>query len=138
MEVAILVVFVGLVSATLFGSVVPAYRTAAGAEVGDRALVAVASQVDDAARAPASVVERRVSISMPRVIRGVPYVVRATDGSRNVVPTLVLDHPRAGIGGRITLVVPSGTTVDGELRSTETPTVVVSHTENGTMAVVLR
>ncbi|WP_380678788.1 DUF7263 family protein [Salinigranum sp. GCM10025319] len=77
MEVAVLVVFLGVVSAALFGSVVPQYRTAAGAEIGDRVLVAAAGQIETAASGPESVVERRVDVSVPRTIRGAAYVVRA-------------------------------------------------------------
>lgn len=136
LEVAVLVVFVGVVSAALFGSVVPTYRTAAGAEVADRALVAVAGQVDTAAVVTDSVVERRVAVSMPPTIRGSAYVVRAVD--ERGTPTLVLDHPHAGIGGSVALSTPAGTPVSGTLRSTADPTVVVSRTANGTVEVVLR
>lgn len=139
LEIAVLVVFVGLVSASLFGSVVPAYRTAAGEEVGDRVLTAVAGQVETAANAPPDVVERRVTVSLPRTVRGVPYRIRAENESGT--PGLVLDHPNTAIGGRTTLAVPPRVmTVRGELRSTAdpAPTVVVTGHENGTVAVTLR
>jgi hypothetical protein len=136
LEVAVLVVFVGVVSAALFGSVVPTYRTAAGDEVADRALVAVAGQVDAAAVVTDSVVERRVTVSMPRTIRGSAYVVRAVD--ERETPTLVLDHPHPGIGGSVALSVPAGTPVSGALPSTADPTVVVSRAANGTVEVVLQ
>ncbi|AUV80853.1 hypothetical protein C2R22_03570 [Salinigranum rubrum] len=135
LEIAILVVFVGVVSAALFGSVVPTYRTAAGAEVGDRTLVAVVGQVDTAAVVTDSVVERRVAVSMPRTIRGSAYVVRAVNG--NQTPTLVLDHPHAGVGGAVPLSVPAETRVNGSLQSTSEPTVVVTQ-ESGRIEVVLR
>jgi hypothetical protein len=137
LEVAVLVVFVGLVSAALFGSVVPAYRTAAGAEVGDRVLVATAGQVEDAADAPSGVERRRVGVAIPRTIRGDAYVVRATavDGT----PALVLDHPTPEIGGRLALALPARVTgFEGELHSAEEPTVVVTRGPNGTLAVVLQ
>lgn len=137
LEVAVLVVFVGLVSAALFGSVVPAYRTAAGEEVGDRVLVAAAGQVEHAADAPAGVESRRVDVALPRTIRGVAYVVRVT--AVNGTPALVLDHPRSRIGGTRPLTLPSRvTTVEGELHSAGEPTAVVTRQPNGTLAVVLQ
>lgn len=137
LEIAVLVVFIGLVSTALFGSVVPAYRTAAGAEVGDRALVAAVGQVEVAADAPESVETRRVTISIPRTVRGSSYTVHAAEV--NDTPVLVLDHPVSGIGGVRPLSLPTSvTTVDGELRSTAAPTVVVSRQQDGTLAVVLQ
>jgi hypothetical protein len=137
LEVAVLVVFVGLLSAALFGSVVPAYRTAAGAEVGDRVLVAAAGQIEVAARAPDGVVERRAAVSVPRTIRGAGYVLRATNTTGT--PTLVLDHPNAAIGGATPLSVPSRVAVvGGELRSADSPTVVIEGRPDGTLAVTLQ
>lgn len=136
LEVAVLVVFVGVVSAALFGSVVPTYRTVAGAEVADRALVAVAGQIDTAAVVPDGAVERRVTVSMPRTVRGSAYAVEAVNESGT--PALVLEHPHAGVGGSVPLSVPAETTVTGRLRSTDDPTVVVTRETNGTVEVTLR
>jgi hypothetical protein len=139
LEIAVLVVFVGLVSASLFGSVVPAYRTAAGAEVGDRVLTAAAGQIETAANAPPDVVERRVTISLPRTVRGTSYEIQVEDESGTLV--LVLDHPNAAIGGRTALAVPPRvTTMRGELRSAAdpAPVAVVTGRANGTVVVTLR
>lgn len=139
LEIAVLVVFVGLVSASLFGSVVPAYQTAAGVEVGDRVLTAAASQVEAAANVPADVVERRVTVSLPRTVRGTSYGVRAENESGTF--SLVLAHPNAAIDGRAALAVPPRVTaVRGEFRSTAdpAPTVVVTGRANGTVVVTLR
>ncbi|WP_152040193.1 DUF7266 family protein [Salinigranum salinum] len=137
MEVAVLVVFVGLVSAALFGSVVPTYRTAAGAEVGERALVAVAGQIEEAARTPDEVIDRRVAISLPRTIRGETYAVRAT--TTNGTPTLVLDHANAAIGGETALAVPPRVAgVNGTLRSGASPTVTVTRRPDGRFEVRLQ
>ena len=136
LEIAVLVVFVGLVSAALFGSVVPAYRTAAGAEVGDRVIVAAAGQVEHVADAPRSVESRRVGVAVPRTIRGSTYVVRATE--EDGVPALVLDHPTPEIGGTVALALPARVTaVEGDLHSAEEPTVVVSREPGGALVVVL-
>lgn len=137
LEVAVLVVFVGLVSAALFGSVVPSYRTAAGAEVGDRVLVAATGQVEVAARGAPTVERRRADVSLPRTIRGTAYVVRAA--RVNGTPALTLDHPNVAIGGtRVLSLPPRVTAVDGELRSTDAPTVAVSRSPNGTVSVMLQ
>lgn len=136
MEVAVLVVFVGLLSAALFGGVVPEYRTAAGAAVGDRVLVAAAGQVETAAQGSEYVDERRVDVSVPRTVRGAAYVLRVE--SRDGTPTLVLDHPNPAIGGTMPLAIPSHVTgVEGESRSTRSPVVVVSRQPDRTLAVRL-
>jgi hypothetical protein len=136
LEIAVLLVFVGVVSAALFGSLVPTYRTAAGEEVGDRTLVAVAGQIDTAAAVTDSVVERRVTVSMPQTIRGAAYVVRAVD--ERGPQRLELGHPHPGIDGSVPLATPPAAAVDGTLRSTSEPTVVVTRNASGTVRVVLR
>jgi hypothetical protein len=138
LEVAVLVVFVGLVSAALFGSVVPAYRTAAGAEVGDRVLVAAAGQIEVAADVPAAVTERRTAVVIPRTIRGAAYAVRVDPGNATGPPTLVLDHPHGSIGGATALSLPPQVvTVTGTTRSTASPTVVVYGRPGGRVEVTL-
>ena len=136
-EIAVLVVFVGLVSSALFGSVVPDYRTAAGSEIGDRVLVATASQVEVAADVPPTVIERRAAVAMPRTIRGEPYAVRTETG--NGTTRLRLDHPNPAIGGETALSLPPAVAaVDGAFDSTASPGVVVRARTNGTLEVTLQ
>lgn len=129
LEIGLVALFVGAVAAPLFGGAVPAYRTAAGAELGDRTLAtagerveaAVPAHVDEAVR-----VRVRARADLPRTIRGEAYRVRAANGS------LVLDHPRAGVGGRTRLALPDGVSVAGTWRSDAPAVVLVRSDENGT------
>lgn len=126
LEVGIAVLFVALLTTTLYGGVVPEYRTAAGAEVGERALVGAAERVEGAVPARSVGVERAVSVPLPATIRGDPYRVRASN------ETLVLDHPNAGIGGRVRLAMPSrASNVTGTWRSSNRSWVVVSGDARG-------
>lgn len=127
LEVALVVLFVGLLSTTLFGGVVPEYRSTAGAEVGERTLALGAQRVQqavppvvDAAHASAT-----YRVDLPRTIRGEAYRIR-TDGR-----TLVLDHPAPAVHGRIQLAVPAGTTVSGTWTSRGDPVIRVTTTEDG-------
>lgn len=107
LEVGIVVLFVALLTTTLYGGVVPDYRTAVGAEIGERALVGAAARVERAVPARSARIERALAVPLPRTIRGEPYRIRATNG------TLVLDHPTPGIGGRVRLATPHASAVTG-------------------------
>ncbi|QPV63805.1 hypothetical protein I7X12_04020 [Halosimplex litoreum] len=100
LEIGIVVLFVGLVTTALLGGVVPDYRTAAGAEVGDRVLATVAQEVERAVPPSARDVSARRTVELPSTIAGSGYAIRV-DGR-----SLVLDHPDPAIGGRIDLAVP--------------------------------
>jgi len=99
LEIGLVVLYVSLVTTVLLAGVVPEYRGAAGAELGDRVLVAAGQDVERAVP-PAgtdATVERRVDL--PGTIAGTGYEVRA-DGRQ-----LVLDHPDAAVGGSVRLVL---------------------------------
>lgn len=126
LEVGIAVLFVALLTTTLYGGVVPDYRTAAGAEVGERALVGAAERVEGAVPTRSVGVERAVSAPLPDTIRGDPYRVRAANG------TLVLDHPNPGVGGRVRLAMPSRVSnVTGTWTSSDRSWVVVGRGARG-------
>ncbi|MFC6826530.1 DUF7266 family protein [Halopelagius fulvigenes] len=126
LEVGIVVLFVALLTTTLYGGVVPDYRTAAGAEVGERALVGAAERVEGAVPERSVGVERVVSAPLPATVRGDPYRVRATNG------TLVLDHPNPGIGGQVRLAMPSRVSnVTGTWTSSDPSWVVVGDGARG-------
>jgi hypothetical protein len=100
LEIGIVVLFVALVTTALLGGVVPDYRTAAGAEVGDRVLTAVAQEVERAIPPSARDVSARRTVELPSTIAGSGYAIRV-DGR-----SLVLDHPDPDISGRVELVLP--------------------------------
>lgn len=127
LEAAIVVLYVGVLASALFGGVVPEYRTAAGAEVGERVLAEASQRIQQTVPANATEVEARVRVGLPRTIRGSPYEIR-TDGR-----SLVLDHPDPAIARSTPLALPETvTTVEGNWTSRESSAVVaVERAENG-------
>ncbi len=118
LEAAVLVLLVALLSTALFGGALPAYRTAAGAELADRTLAEAGAGVE---RAVPEVrprgLDRTIRVDLPETVRGRAYAVRATGRA------LVLEHPAGPIGGRLRPALPEGIRVTGRWRSTE-PTAV--------------
>lgn len=112
LEAAVLVVVTAVLATTLFGGVLPGYRTAAGGEIADRTLTGAADRVDRAVPdGEPRAVDRELRADLPDAIRGREYVVRATGRA------LVLDHPAPGIGGRVRLALPSGVRATGSWSS---------------------
>jgi hypothetical protein len=133
LEAGVVVLYVGLLTATLYGGVVPDFRSAAGAEVGERVLAQSAERVQQAVPTAASRVEARTRVSLPRTIRGQAYAVRTDDRA------LVLDHPAPGVGGRARLALPGAvSSVTGNWSSREPAVVVVRSDGAGGLAVRLR
>lgn len=133
LEVAIVVLFVGVVTTGLYTGVVPEYRDTAGERIGDRTLAAAGGWVEDAVPPAATRVDRRVQVNLPEAIRGTSYRIH-TDG-----PVLVLDHPRSGIGGRLPLSLPSSVvSVTGTWSSDEPATVAVEGSSDGLTVRLVR
>lgn len=126
LELGIVVLFIALLSTSFYGGIVPDYRTAAAAEVGDRALVGAAERVEHAVPERTRRVERRVAVSLPTTLRGDPYRIRAVSAPDVNATALVLDHPDAGVGGRVDLSLPMrGANVTGRWESTSESWVVI-------------
>lgn len=126
LELGLVVMFVGLLTTTLYGGVVPDYRTTAGAEVGDRTLAAAAERIETAVPPNATAVHSERRVDLPRTIRGDQYELRTANG------TLVLAHPRDEIGGRTPLALPDAVVdVSGSWRSGGDLLVVVESTDRG-------
>ncbi|MBB6647536.1 DUF7266 family protein [Halobellus ruber] len=133
LELGVGVLFVALLTATLFGAVAPDYRAAVGAELGDRTLAAAADRIE--AAVPAAEyqrLDRRVTVALPATIRGDPYRIVATDGP----PSVRLVHPDRGVGGRLRLDLPGSVTLAGSWRSVSPSRIVVDGT-GGTVSVRL-
>lgn len=100
LELGLAALFVSGLLATLYGGVVPDYRTAAGGQTADRVAAGVAERIERAVP-PAA---RRVSVTrrvpVPATIRGRAYRV-VGDGT-----TVRLDHPHPAIDGETRLAVP--------------------------------
>jgi hypothetical protein len=125
LEAAIVVLFIGLLTSTLFGGVVPGYRSAAGDAVGERALAGAAARVEQAVPATADATVR-LRVDLPATVRDEHYHVRSDDGA------LVLDHPHEAVGGRVPLALPDRVVgVEGTWHSAADPVVRVEPTDGG-------
>lgn len=126
LEVSVVVLYIGLLSTTLYAGVVPEFRSAAGDEVADRALAGATQDIETAVPPAATAVDVRQRVELPRTIRGEPYHVR-TEGR-----TLVLDHPDPAVRTNATLALPSSVArVEGSWSSTAEAFVVVERTDAG-------
>lgn len=126
LEAAIVVLYVGVLASALFGGAVPEYRTAAGAEVGERVLAEASQRVQQAVPANATEVEAQMRVDLPQTIRGSTYGIR-TDGR-----SLVLDHPDPAIARSTPLALPETVSaVEGNWTSYESAVVTVERAENG-------
>jgi hypothetical protein len=132
LEAGIVVLFVVLVTAVLYGGVVPSYRAAVGAELGDRTLVGATDRVESAVPETGDAVSVERRVDLPATIRGQQYAIRARDGA------LVLDHPHPRIGGEVALSLPSNVVrVAGGWESSQPATVAVRGSADG-LRVTLR
>jgi hypothetical protein len=124
LELAVAVAFVSLIAGLLYGSLVPQYRTAAGAELADRTLSGAAGRVEAAATPAANRTTATMRVDLPDTIRGDAYRIEAVDAAGG--PALVLHHPAAGVGGRTRLVLPPAVdAVRGGWQSTDRAVVTV-------------
>lgn len=126
LEVGIVVLFVGVLTTTLYGNVVPEYRDTVGDEVAERTVAATAERVENAVPPPvrhARVVHR---VALPEHIRGAGYRIAAENRS------LVLRHPSPAVEARTRLALPAHVdAVVGEWESGAETVVVVSGTDDG-------
>ncbi|QLC33709.1 hypothetical protein EFA46_005680 [Halarchaeum sp. CBA1220] len=122
LEIGIVLLYVALVTAALYGGVVPSAQADAAHVVGDRTLNAAATSVEDAVPGVAAdAVTVRARVALPDTIGGQPYALRAEDR------TLVLDSPVTGVGGRAALSLPERVAgVSGEWHSGRDLLVVVT------------
>lgn len=126
MEVGIVVLFIGVLSASLYGGVVPEYRNAVGDEVADRTVATAAERVEAAVPPSARRVRTAHRVDLPTSIRGAGY--RIVVESR----TLVLAHPSPAVSARTRLALPDRVdSVSGSWESGADTVVVVSGTVSG-------
>lgn len=126
LEAALVVLYIGMLTAALYGSAVPDYRTAAGEEVGERVLAKVAHHVQQAVPPNATAVRVAVQVDVPRTIRGRPYTIRANGRS------LALDHPNDDVTATATLAVPETVgSIRGNWSSRDASVVTVRRSRTG-------
>lgn len=127
-EVGLVVLYVGMVAAALYGGAVPGYRSAAGDAVAERTLAAASQEVQQAVPPDGTHVEATSRVELTDTIRNRPYAVRV-DGR-----ALVVDHPHPEVTARARLALPpSVVAVSGNWSSTATTWVVVEGTARGTV-----
>lgn len=115
--IGLVLLYIGLLTALLYGSVIPAYQTTSGAEVGDRVLTTVTERVEQDVT-PSYRLDARSRIELPSTINDRAYSIRAINR------TLVLEHPHPKIGGRTRPAQPeSVSAIDGSWRS-HTPLII--------------
>lgn len=126
LEVGLVVLFVGAVTAALYGGVVPDYRTAAGDEVADRVVASGSQQVQAAVPPNRSNVRSVTEVDVPETVRGRAYEVVVRNR------TLVLDHPDPDVSARARLALPDSVVqVSGSWSSHERAWVVVERVPGG-------
>ncbi|WP_338727408.1 hypothetical protein [Haladaptatus sp. DJG-WS-42] len=125
-EVGLVALYIGLLTTTLYAGAVPEYRTAAGAEVGERVLASATQRVEQSIPPAATTVQHRQTVSIPQTIRGEQYEIRAANES------LVLLHPNENIDGKARLALPDRVvSVSGTWRSTDETALVVEDAPGG-------
>jgi len=126
LELGLTVLFIGLLTTTLYGGIVPDYRTEAGDRVAERTTAAAAERVRAAVPPPAAAASVRATVDLPDTIRSSVYRVRVENR------TLVLGHPHPGVGARARLVLPRRVVrVEGTWRSDRPAVVIVRTTDAG-------
>lgn len=115
LEIGIGVLVVALLTSTLYGSVVPGYRSAAGGELADRSLSRAIAATEKAVPPESDAATATVELRLPATIRGATYEIHT------VGRALELQHPHPGIGRSVSLAIPERVvSVTGTWRSTET------------------
>lgn len=126
LEAGIVVLYIGLLTTTLYAGAIPEYRTAAGEEVADRTLADASAEIGTAVPANATAVNATARVDLPDTIRGEEYAIRV-DGDR-----LVLDHPHDAVGGRTPLTLPRTVdAIEGRWESREAAVVRVRSVGDG-------
>ena len=126
MEATLVVLYVGLVTAALYGGAVPEYRSSAGAEVAERTLADAATDIERAVPPDARSATVRVRVDLPPTIAGRAYRVRAEENE------LHLDHPDPQVATTAPLVLPDRVDdVSGTWESGEETSVRVESTDGG-------
>lgn len=131
LEIGIGVLVVALLTSTLYGSVVPGYRTAAGDELADRSLSKAITATETVVQPESDASTATMEVRLPATIRGATYEIHA------VGRTLELRHPHPGIGRGVSLAIPDRVvSVTGSWRSTE-PFHVTARASGGAVTITI-
>lgn len=109
--IGLVLLYIGLLTAVLYGSVIPEYQTTTGVEIGDRVLATATDRVEQDATESYRL-DVRSSVELPSTINDRAYSLRAENR------TLVLEHPHPEIGGRARPALPESVrAINGSWRS---------------------
>ncbi len=109
--IGLVLLYIGLLTVVLYGSVIPEYQTTTGAEIGDRVLATATDRVEQDATESYRL-DVRSSVELPSTINDRAYSLRAENR------TLVLEHPHPEIGGRARPALPESVrAINGNWRS---------------------
>ncbi|WP_418280426.1 DUF7266 family protein [Halorubrum sp. DTA98] len=114
LEAGIVVLFIGVITTGLYAGVVPDYRSATAADIGDRTVVAAGNEIESAIPPDAERVHVQARVDLPTAIRSERYRIVATGpeigpGTTNATrdrPRIELDHPHSAVGGSYALALP--------------------------------
>ncbi|SIQ85855.1 hypothetical protein SAMN05421858_0622 [Haladaptatus litoreus] len=135
LEAGLVVLYIGMITTTLYGGVVPEYRTAVGDEVSDRVLSKAAERIQQAVPANGTAVRGQMRVTLPRTIRGTAYEIHAENR------TLTLVHSNEQVSEATHIAVPEHVgTIRGTWSSTEPAVIVVrsGETEGAGLVVELK
>jgi hypothetical protein len=111
---SIAVLYIAGMTALLLNGPVPAGRTAAGGELGERVLATAGGHVESAVPDSERAVAVTTAVPMPATIRDASYTLELRGGR------LVLDHPVDALDRETRLALPANVTVaDGTWQSTD-------------------
>lgn len=114
LEAGIVVLFIGVVTTGLYAGIVPDYRSATAAEVGERTVVTAGNEIEGAVPPNAERVHVETRVDLPATIRSERYriVAAGRDGESHATPTgagglrIELDHPHPAVDGSYALALP--------------------------------
>lgn len=125
------VLFIGLLTTTLFAGSIPAYQAAVGTELGERTLAEATARIEQAVPPETRAATATMRVELPPTLDGATYEIR-TDGRE-----LVLGHPDPDIGDRTRPVFPDHVgALTGSWQS-GTPLVVSAAGPRGNLTVTL-
>lgn len=125
LEAGIVVLYISLLVAVLYGGVVPEYESTTGTELGERVLAEGTLEVQRAVPADPDATAT-VEHELPRSIDDKPYRVVGHNDSLELV------HDDEAVGGEVPLTLPPDVVrVEGEWESTATAIVRVERTAAG-------
>jgi hypothetical protein len=126
LAIGIVILYIGMLTAVLYGGVIPESRTATGSEMGDRVLATAAERVQQSVPPRVWHVTARFRVELPPTIRGQAYSIRTSNRS------LVLEHPHPSIGGSVPLLLPDTVRrVEGEWHSHSSLVIQVVSSDSG-------